>query len=86
VRTLTADPVKMVEEKNSIYIALDQTVFHPRSGRRPSDKGTITGSSFRVDVKRVALLDETVVQRGSREDLRLARLDVRSIGRADCCL
>jgi alanyl-tRNA synthetase len=44
--------LRIVQEKNSAYLALDRTIFHPRSGGQPSDVGTIEGSSFHVDVKR----------------------------------
>jgi alanyl-tRNA synthetase len=44
--------LRVVQEKNSAYLALDRTIFHPRSGGQPSDVGSIEGSSFRVDVKR----------------------------------
>jgi alanyl-tRNA synthetase len=56
--------LKVVEEKNSAYLALDRTIFHPRSGGQPSDKGTIEGSSFRVDVKRAMLQAGVIIHYG----------------------
>jgi alanyl-tRNA synthetase len=56
--------LRVVEEKNSAYLALDRTIFHPRSGGQPSDQGTIEGSSFRVDVKRAMLQAGVIIHFG----------------------
>lgn len=59
--------LRVVEEKNSVYVALDRTIFHPRSGGQPSDQGTIEGSSFRVDVKRAMLQAGVIIHYGRVE-------------------
>lgn len=59
--------LRVVEEKNSVYVALDRAIFHPRSGGQPSDRGTIEGSSFRVDVKRAMLQAGVIIHYGRVE-------------------
>jgi alanyl-tRNA synthetase len=59
--------LRIVQEKNSAYLALDRTIFHPRSGGQPSDVGKIEGSSFRVDVKRAMNQSGVVVHFGKVE-------------------
>lgn len=51
-QSLDANVLRVVQEKNSAYLALDRTLFHPRAGGQPSDVGAVVGPSFRVDVKR----------------------------------
>ena len=51
-----------------MYLALDRTIFHPRSGGQPSDQGTIEGSSFRVEVKRAMLQTGVIIHYGKAEE------------------
>lgn len=67
LQTMSAGALRVVEEKSSVYLALDQTVFHPRSGGQPSDRGTVRGSSFSVDVKRAMLVGDVIVHYGRAE-------------------
>ena len=66
-QSLDANVLRVVQEKNSAYLALDRTLFHPRSGGQPSDVGTIEGSSFRVDVKRAMNQSGIIVHFGKVE-------------------
>lgn len=66
-QSVSGNVVRAVVEKNAVYVALDRTIFHPRSGGQPSDRGTIEGSSFRVEVKRAMLFDEVIVHYGKVE-------------------
>lgn len=50
-----------------MYLALDQTIFHPRSGGQPSDRGVIEGVSFRIDVKRAMLQNEVIIHYGKAQ-------------------
>lgn len=52
------------EDKKNVYFALNSTIFHPKSGGQPSDKGTITGEGFRLQVKKSMLLDKHIVHWG----------------------
>jgi len=67
LQSADGDVLRVVEEKNSAYLALDQTIFHPRSGGQPSDQGTIEGSSFRVDIKRAMLQAGVIIHYGKIE-------------------
>lgn len=59
-RTLRVEP----DEKHDVYLVLDKTIFHPKSGGQPSDKGFIAGSGFKVEVKKAMLVDGVVVHWG----------------------
>jgi len=59
-RTLRVEP----DEKHDVYVVLDKTIFHPKSGGQPSDKGFITGSGFKVEVKKAMLANGVVVHWG----------------------
>jgi len=67
LQSADGDVLKVVEEKNAAYLALDRTIFHPRSGGQPSDQGTLEGSSFRVDVKRAMLQAGVIIHYGKVE-------------------
>jgi len=43
------------DDKGHAYIILDRTVFHPKSGGQPSDKGKIIGMDFELEVKKAML-------------------------------
>lgn len=67
LQSADGDVLRVVEEKNSTYLALDRTIFHPRSGGQPSDQGTLEGSSFRVEVKRAMLQAGVIIHYGKVE-------------------
>jgi len=67
-QALDVNVLRVVQEKNSAYLALDRTIFHPRSGGQPSDVGTIEGSSFRVNVKRAMNQSGIIVHFGKVEE------------------
>jgi alanyl-tRNA synthetase len=68
MQSLDANVVRVVQEKNSAYLALDRTIFHPRSGGQPSDIGTIESSSFRVNVRRAMNQSGVIVHFGKVEE------------------
>ena len=41
------------DEKHSYYLILDGTIFHPKGGGQPSDRGFIQGPDFNLQVKKV---------------------------------
>lgn len=49
------------EDRRDVYLTLDSTIFHPKSGGQPSDRGTITGSDFRVQIKKCMLVGKNIV-------------------------
>jgi alanyl-tRNA synthetase len=69
-QSIDCNVLRIVQEKNNAYLALDRTIFHPRSGGQPSDVGTIEGSSFHVDVKR-AMNQSGVIVHFSRAEGKL---------------
>jgi alanyl-tRNA synthetase len=52
------------DKKRHLYLILDKTIFHPKSGGQPSDKGRIVGSDFEVEVKKAMLNNGVVVHWG----------------------
>jgi len=53
------------EGKNKIYLVLDATAFHPKSGGQPSDTGTLSGPGFQVKVSKVMGFRDVVVHWGN---------------------
>lgn len=48
-----ANVVKVVPEKRThAYLMLDRTIFHPKGGGQPSDRGVIRSPQFEVNVKK----------------------------------
>jgi alanyl-tRNA synthetase len=66
-QSVDSNVLRVAQEKNSAYVALDRTIFHPRSGGQPSDVGTIEGSSFRVNVRRAMSQSGIIVHFGKVE-------------------
>jgi alanyl-tRNA synthetase len=55
------------EKKRNIYVVLDRTIFHPKSGGQPSDTGTIYGPGFSMEVKKAMSLRDVIVHWGKLE-------------------
>jgi len=53
------------EGKNKVYLVLDATAFHPKSGGQPSDTGTLSGPRFQVKVTKVMGFRDVVVHWGN---------------------
>jgi alanyl-tRNA synthetase len=66
-QSVDSNVLRVAQEKSSAYVALDRTIFHPRSGGQPSDLGTIEGSSFRVNVRRAMSQTGIIVHFGKVE-------------------
>lgn len=41
------------DKGNHFYLVLDKSIFHPKGGGQPSDKGKLTGDAFEANVKKV---------------------------------
>jgi len=52
------------DDRKSAYVLLDQTIFHPKSGGQPSDRGRILGDGFAFDVKKVMMTGEVIIHWG----------------------
>ncbi len=54
--------VKAVQdEKRYWYVALDETIFHPKGGGQPTDRGVLEGEGFRLQVKKAMLAGDRVI-------------------------
>jgi alanyl-tRNA synthetase len=57
--------LKVVPEKRThVYLILHQTIFHPKGGGQPSDRGTIRSSEYEVIVKKAIYYKGVVVHWG----------------------
>lgn len=52
------------DEKKHYYIVLDETIMYPKGGGQPSDKGTMTGLRFKLQVKKVMRSGTVIVHWG----------------------
>jgi alanyl-tRNA synthetase len=54
--------IKVVQEKRThAYLILDQTIFHPKGGGQPSDRGTIHSDEYEVTVKKAIQYKSVVI-------------------------
>jgi len=54
--------IRVVPEKRThVYLILDGTIFHPKGGGQPSDRGTIRGDQYEVTVKKAIQYKGVVV-------------------------
>jgi alanyl-tRNA synthetase len=61
----SAKVVKAVpDEKKFWYLVLDETIFHPKGGGQPSDKGLLLGVGFSVEVRKAMFSGPVVVHWG----------------------
>ena len=51
-------------KKRSAYVVLDRTIFHPKSGGQPSDRGLISSPKFKVQVRKVMTMRSIIVHWG----------------------
>ena len=60
-----ANVLKVVPEKRThAYLVLDQSIFHPKGGGQPSDRGKITSPKFVLEVKRAIFHKGVVIHWG----------------------
>jgi len=54
LKALQATITRVLPDKgNHFYLVLDKSIFHPKGGGQPSDKGRLRGDTFEVNVKKV---------------------------------
>ena len=68
-----------LEGKRNVYLILDATAFHPKSGGQPSDTGILEGPDFKISVKKSMVLHGVIVHFGTAE----GRLGERVLGKID---
>ena len=49
------------DEKRYWYVVLDATIFHPKGGGQPSDRGLLEGQSFKMEVRKAMLAGKGVI-------------------------
>jgi alanyl-tRNA synthetase len=60
--TAQATALRVVPEKKShAYLMLDKTLFHPKGGGQPSDKGTMSSAQFELELKKAIYHQGVVV-------------------------
>ena len=65
IRQAEARVIKVVPEKRThAYLILDQTIFHPKGGGQPSDRGVIRSREYEVTVKKAILYKGVVIHWG----------------------
>lgn len=52
------------DKKKGAYLMLDKTLFHPKSGGQPSDRGAISADGLNVDVKKTMIVNGVIVHYG----------------------
>ena len=52
--------------KKNVYLVLDKTLFHPKGGGQPTDKGLIYNPTLKVNVKKAMYFKGVVVHAGKR--------------------
>jgi alanyl-tRNA synthetase len=63
--TLSSQLLRVVpDEKKFWYVVLDETIFHPKGGGQPSDKGTLQGPGFKLDVRKAMFAGPVIVHWG----------------------
>src|SRR5438093_9582414 len=50
--------------KRHYYLVLDETIFYPKGGGQPSDKGIMAGAGFKLQVKKVMQSGSVIVHWG----------------------
>jgi alanyl-tRNA synthetase len=50
-----------LEKKTHAYLMLDKTLFHPKGGGQPSDRGTIRSPQFELELKKAIFYQGVVV-------------------------
>jgi alanyl-tRNA synthetase len=60
--TAEATALRVVPEKKShAYLILDKTLFHPKGGGQPSDRGTLSSTQFELELKKAIYYQGIVV-------------------------
>ncbi len=65
LRTFNAKALKVHREgKRNVYVILDRTAFHPKSGGQPSDTGTISSDDFTIQIRKIMQIQNITVHWG----------------------
>ena len=65
LRTFNAKALKIHREgKRNVYVVLDRTAFHPKSGGQPSDTGTLSSDDFTIQIRKIMQIQNITVHFG----------------------
>lgn len=65
LRTFNAKALKIHREgKRNVYVILDRTAFHPKSGGQPSDTGTLSSDDFTIQIRKIMQIQNLTVHWG----------------------
>ena len=67
-KTCDSEIIKIVQEKNEVYIILDKTIFHPKSGGQPTDIGIIKDSKQEISIKKCFITKDVIIHIGKNRD------------------
>jgi len=68
-RTFNTSLAKVIAGRGrDMYVVVDRTAFHPKGGGQPSDRGTLSGSAWRFEVKKAMLFNRRVIHWGRLTD------------------
>ncbi len=69
MKKMKAQVIKVqLEKKRDVYLILNKTIFHPQNGGQPADTGIINSQDFKVQIKKVMMVDGIVVHWGRIEE------------------
>jgi len=65
LRTFNATILKVnCEGKRNVYVVLDRTVFHPKSGGQPSDTGMLSSDDFSIQIRKIMKFQNIIIHWG----------------------
>lgn len=65
VKAVDAEILRAVRgKKRGVYIILNETIFHPKSGGQPSDRGIFENPTFNISIKKAMMLQGVIVHWG----------------------
>lgn len=69
LRQFDANILRLVhDEKKYFYVILDRTLFHPKGGGQPSDKGTLAASGLKFNVNKAMIIRDVIVHWGKLKE------------------
>ena len=76
-RSFTANILRIeLEEKNKVYLILDRTIFHPKGGGQPSDRGRLFGYDHSIDIKKSMMVKEVIIHYGKLLDPDVKQMSI----------
>ncbi len=77
-KTCDSEIIKMVQEKNEVYIILDKTIFHPKNGGQPTDIGIIKDSEQEISIKKCFITKDVIIHIGKNSEQKVLQNNTNS--------